>query len=296
MEPMLHRLIGEHIKLVIRQNTRLELVKADPGQMEQVIMNLVVNARDAMPDGGTLSIDTANTVIEETPGERTVALAAGRYVTITINDTGIGMDETTKVRIFEPFFTTKAMGKGTGLGLSTVFGIIKQSGGSIDCSSEPGNGTTFTIQLPCATENLHDDEYRKTAVISTKGNETILVAEDDELLRTATCKMLEIAGYDVVAASNGHEAIPAAKKHANPVHLLFADMIMPDMGGKRLWQHMRELYPKMKVLFTSGYSEEMTGSDKQFPKGVFFLQKPFDMGTLLRKVREVLDAEQSIDD
>ena len=289
MEPMLRRLLGEHIKLNIRYEPDLETVKADPGQMEQVFMNLSVNARDAMPEGGILSIETGNTIAGELFTGQSASFSEGRCVMIAVGDTGIGMDDKTKARIFEPFFTTKEIGKGTGLGLSTVYGIIKQSGGTVDCSSEPGKGTTFRVCLPVSAANVQTEEGEKRPVTSTTGTETVLVVEDEEMVRGPLVKMLKRAGYQVISAANGENAIAAARDCEERVQLLLTDMVMPGMNGKILATHLLKTNPTMKTLFISGYSDELIGRDDTGNGNVFLLPKPFNMATLLKKIREVLD-------
>jgi two-component system cell cycle sensor histidine kinase/response regulator CckA len=289
VEKMLHRLIGADIELVTALAPDLGRVKADPGQIEQVIVNLVVNSRDAMPDGGKLTIETANVVLDENYAQQHVASVPGHYVMIAVSDTGCGMDEATMTRIFEPFFTTKEKGKGTGLGLATVYGIVKQSGGNIWCYSEPGKGTTFKVYLPQVMDEVPAAVPQKKGAKTACGTETILIAEDEETIRELASEMLSIAGYKVIPAANGGEALLACKNFKGTIHLLLTDVVMPQMSGKQLVQSLLELRPGLKVLFTSGYTDDAIVHHGFLDEGTPFLQKPFNMDTLTRKVRDVLD-------
>jgi two-component system, cell cycle sensor histidine kinase and response regulator CckA len=290
VEKMLCRLIGEHIELSTALSPDLGRVKADPGQIEQVIVNLAVNSRDAMPDGGKLTIETSNVVLDENYAAQHVASVPGAYVMIAVTDTGCGMDETTETRIFEPFFTTKEKGKGTGMGLATVYGIVKQSGGNIWCYSELGKGTTFKVYLPQvadmgASPLVPQREGAKTV----SGTETILIAEDEETILEIASEMLTIAGYSVIPAMNGGEALLACRNFKGEIHLLITDVIMPHMSGKQLVQSLLELRPGLKILYTSGYTDDSIVHHGFLEEGTPFLQKPFNMEALTRKVREVLD-------
>ena len=291
LEKMLRRLIGEDIRLTIAPAADLRRIKTDPGQIEQVIMNLVVNARDAMPQGGNLTLETSNVVLDQAYAARHVGVRPGAYVMLAVSDTGCGMDKEAMAHIFEPFFTTKAPGKGTGLGLSTVYGIIKQSGGNVWAYSEPGRGTTFKIYLP-QVEGVVDRPPRdgpRTGI--PRGSETILLAEDQKELRELIRQMLEMNGYTVIAASDGLEAIEICKRHEAPIHLMLSDVVMPQMGGRELAQRLATVRPDMKVLYMSGYTSNAIVHHGILDPGTLFIQKPFTPDSLARKVREVLDAD-----
>lgn len=289
-EKMLRRLIGEDIELVTRLAPDLGQVKADTGQLEQVILNLAVNARDAMPQGGTLTIRTANVDLTEKYARQPAEVEPGPYVLLAMSDTGIGMDTVTQARIFEPFFTTKAPGQGTGLGLATVYGIVKQSGGTIGVTSEPGHGTTFKIYLPRVDRIMQalKPEANLPATMPA-GTETVLLAEDEELVRALTRQVLEMNGYTVLEASHGGEALLLAEQHPEPIDLLLTDVIMPHMSGNDLAKRLAALHPGMKVLYISGYTDQAIAHYGVLAPDLFFLQKPFSPQTLARKVREVLD-------
>ncbi len=289
-EKMLRRLIGENIELRTALEPGLGRIKADPGQIEQVIMNLVVNARDAMPDGGALTIETENVLLDEAYVRQHVALASGAYVTLAIIDTGAGIDEDTQRRIFEPFFTTKEVGKGTGLGLSTVYGIVKQSGGDILVYSEVGRGTTFRIYLPRLSDDSEEFKRGSDPEGTLHGTETVLMAEDDEMVRMLTREVLEAYGYNVLEAANGDSAVLICALYVEPIHLLISDVIMPGMTGTELADRLAEVRPKMKVLYMSGYTDNSVVHRRLLNKTASFLQKPFTPKSLARKVREVLDA------
>jgi len=293
---MLTRLIGEDIDLVMVPESQLGAVKADPGQIEQVIMNLAVNARDAMPDGGKLTIETSNITLDETFTRMHAPLNPGDYVLLTISDTGTGMDSETQTHIFEPFFTTKGP-KGTGLGLSMVYGIIKQSGGYIWVESELAKGTSFKIYLPRFTEA---EERVSVAPVSgaAKGPniETILLVEDEENLRRLARQYLETQGYKVLEAADSAAAVHICSDNPGPIHLLLTDVIMPGLNGRQLAERIVSLRPKVKVLYMSGYTENVIGHDGTLESGVNLLQKPFSLPALKNKVREVLDAQGSAEE
>ena len=286
MENMLRRLTGNSVELVTRLDQNLGMVKADAGQLEQVILNLCVNARDAMPDGGTLTIETTNVELSPTATLEQSIEAAGEYVMLAVTDTGTGMDADTKARIFEPFFTTKSE-QGTGLGLATVYGIVKQSGGDIWVYSEPGRGTSFKVFLPRVHE-MSDEMPTPQRATPSGGTETVLLAEDEDSIRKVAIRVLEKAGYRVLAARNGEEAATIAETYEGHIHLLVSDMMMPVMDGRRLAERLRALRPDTRILLLSGYT------DATDQRGAFtdaeFLQKPFSTETLARKVRELLDA------
>ncbi len=288
---MLQRLIGEDVALVTVLAPDLGAVKADPGQLEQVIMNLAVNARDAMPQGGKLTIETTNVDLDVTYTMEHTAVSPGPYVLLTVSDTGVGMDEETQRRIFEPFFTTKQTGTGTGLGLATVYGIVKQSGGFIWVYSEPGHGTTFKIYLPRVDEPA-EAEQRGTTPQYVHGTETVLLAEDAGPLRAVARQILKREGYTVLEAPDGKSALEGAAAHDGPIHLLITDVIMPEMSGRQLAERLKQQRPELKVLFVSGYTDDAIIRHGVLEPGIAFLQKPFSPELLARKVREVLDSPQ----
>ncbi|MGA8013314.1 MAG: PAS domain S-box protein [Candidatus Acidiferrales bacterium] len=289
MEKMLRRLIGEDVELSTVLSPELGRLKADQGQLEQVVMNLVVNARDAMPQGGKLVIDTQNMVMDDAFIRRyPYPVQAGPYVCLTVTDSGIGMDPETKARAFEPFFTTKEKGKGTGLGLSTVYGVVKQSGGYIDIDSSPGAGTTFKIYLPRVHDAIKAESPTGTATSFT-GNETILLAEDETSLRTLTRNTLELCGYKVLEAKDGIEALEVSDRHQGSIDLLLTDMVMPGMGGRALAQELTRRRPDIRLAYMSGYTGQAVGSQGPVDPGSVFLLKPFTREVLTRKIREALD-------
>lgn len=289
MEKMFGRVIGETITLRTELKPDLPAVHADEGQLEQVIANLVINARDAMPEGGTLSIATGTVRLETGDPRLLASMPAGDYVTLSVTDTGVGMDEETKANVFEPFFTTKAVGKGTGLGLAMVYGTVRQSEGGVTVDSAPGDGTTFTIYLPQASKNSLTALPAATHPLrSILGSETILVVEDESSIRAMSSRILEQAGYKVLSAADGQEAISMAAGYAGPIDLLFTDMVMPGMNGIALAAELALVRPEMKVLYTSGYSDSDVVQNDVLKKGVRFINKPFGVSDLLREVREVL--------
>jgi len=288
---MLTRLIGEDIDLVMVPSSEIGAVKADPGQIEQVVMNLAVNARDAMPQGGKLTIETANVKVDANYARFHSPVKPGDYVMLAISDTGMGMDTETQTHIFEPFYTTKGL-KGTGLGLSTVYGIIKQSEGYIWVYSEPGKGTTFKIYLPrvdAAAMQVEAPQSLARSEHTGPGRETILLVEDEENLRQLTRQSLENQGYNVVDATDGAAAIRLSHAYKGPIHLLLTDVIMPGMNGRELANQVSSSRPDMKVLYMSGYTENHIGHNGTLDQGITLLQKPFTLPALQAKVREVLD-------
>jgi PAS domain S-box-containing protein len=288
---LLGRVIGEDIELVMISGRDLGLVKADPGQMEQVIMNLAVNARDAMPQGGKLTIETANATVGERFTRREVPAAPGDYVMLSVSDNGLGMDAETQAHIFEPFFSTKGL-KGTGLGLSTVYGIVKQSGGYIWVTSEPNQGTTFRIYLPRVSEPGEDGVAPEASLALPEvaaGHETILLVEDETTVRELTRQYLETLGYKVFEAPGPAVALEISNAHEGPIHLLLSDVIMPGMNGRELAQRIVSARPETRVLYISGYSENVIGHNGTLEAGINLLQKPFALPTLKTKVRQVLD-------
>ncbi len=285
---MLKRMIGEDVHLVFNSGSFHATVKADPGLIEQVILNLAVNARDAMPRGGKLTVETARVEVDETYKLTHPAVSAGPYVMLAVSDTGCGMDKDTQAHIFEPFFTTKEQGKGTGLGLATVYGIVKQSGGSVWVYSEPGAGTTFKIYLPAFDGLPQSPEIR---TVTKGGSETILLVEDDAGLREFTRIVLESrGGYRVLASESGKRALLFAAQFKGPIHLLLTDVVMPAMNGRKLSEKLARVRPDMKILFMSGYTDDTVVRHGVLEEEMAFLQKPFTPESLLRKVRNALDA------
>lgn len=289
LQKMLTRLIGEDIELRTSLSPNLANVKADPTQLEQVIMNLAVNARDAMPTGGKVTIETANVVLDDAYSKQHIAVIPGPYVMIAVSDSGVGMDAETQRRMFEPFFTTKSSGKGTGLGLSMVYGIVKQSGGNIWVYSEPEHGTTFKIYLPAVEGEASaiETEIEQTVHPAT---ETVLLVEDEEIVRSLVLEVLKSEGYTVVTAASGSEALDVCSTHKGPIHLLITDVVMPGMSGKQLVTQLVGKCRDVKVLYMSGYTDDAIVNHGVLDAGVAFLQKPFTPGVVLSKVREVLNS------
>jgi len=287
MERLLRPLIGENVKLTTSLATGAGHTRADAGQLEQVLMNLVVNAKDAMPDGGKLTIQTQNIVMDENHRRGQMFIRPGNYVMLSVSDTGMGMDRETQSRIFEPFFTTKEKGKGTGLGLSTVYGIVKQSGGYVMVQSEKGHGTTFNIYLP-QVEATADLSAAPVPRAPEGGSETILVVEDEESVRQLVRETLQAKGYRVVEAENGEAGLAAAAKHDGKIDMVITDVVMPGIGGRELVRLLAAARPETKVLYLSGYTEDAIVSEGTIESGTAFLQKPFTLQNLSRKVREVL--------
>ncbi|PYS96265.1 MAG: hybrid sensor histidine kinase/response regulator [Acidobacteria bacterium] len=290
MEKMLRRLIGEDVEFRTALASDLGSIKADPGQIEQVLLNLCVNARDAMPGGGNLTVETSNVYLDEEYASHHVGVESGAYVMLAVSDTGYGMDEETQSRIFEPFFTTKEMGKGTGLGLSTVYGIVRQSGGNVWVYSEVGRGTTFKVYLPRVDEGVREYRRSDSPEDAARGTETILLAEDDEMVRRLAREVLEMYGYRVLEAPNGGAALLLCERHAGAIDLLVTDAIMPEMSGRELSERLSHLRPDMKVLFMSGYADTAAVQQGVLDEWANFIQKPFTPDALTRKVREILDA------
>lgn len=284
---MLQRLIGENIDLVDNLSPNLNKIKADPGQIEQVLMNLVINARDAMPKGGRLTISTANIQLDNN-STKNLELAPGSYVWFAVTDTGQGIDTATQLRIFEPFFTTKAIGKGTGLGLSTVYGIIQQNGGQIDVTSQLGEGATFEIWLPAATKTARTTMANTPDLSDLTGHETILLVEDEVNVRTIIHKFLHRRGYNVIEAKNVQEALELCRQDKLQIDLIVTDIIMPEMNGYDLVKQVSQWHADLKVLYVSGYSDDVLDKHDIGQEGVALLEKPFSSVALARKVREVL--------
>ncbi len=294
IEKMLPRLIGEDIDLVVVPGPELGLIRADQGQLEQVIMNLAVNARDAMPQGGKLTIETSNIYLDEGYAQHHLAVTPGPYVMLTVSDTGIGMNPDVQARIFEPFFTTKEMGKGTGLGLATVHGIVNQSGGHIWVYSEPNEGSTFKIYLPQVKQARAElDQQKQPEVATLLGSETILLVEDDKMVRDLICQTLTGYGYTVLEASDGREAMAVCQQRTGTIHLLLTDVIMPGgMNGSELAEQLALLSPQIKVLYISGYpGEAIAHHSNLVVSNTSFISKPFSPTILGQKVREVLDSK-----
>jgi two-component system, cell cycle sensor histidine kinase and response regulator CckA len=291
MEKMLKRLIGEDIELATVQEANLGRVKADAGQIEQVILNLAVNARDAMPDGGKITIETANIELDEAYARTHSTVVPGSYVMLAVSDTGMGMTSETITHIFEPFFTTKEKGKGTGLGLSTVYGIVKQSAGNVWVYSEIGRGSTFKVYLP----RVHDAAnmtHTTSAPESIRGTETILLVEDEAPVRSLVRETLQAYGYKVLEAQGAEDAISIFQEYVQPIHLLLTDVVMPQVSGKELAKRMSPSHPEAEILFMSGYTDNAIVRHGVLDANTFFLQKPFMPRTLVTKVREVLDAKR----
>ena len=286
---MLGRLIGENIQLVTTLAADLAPVRADAGQLEQIVINLAVNARDAMPGGGRLSIETANVELDDSYALQHGVVRPGRYVMLAVSDSGVGMDEETKRRLFEPFFTTKAQGKGTGLGLSTVYGIVKQSEGYVWVYSEPGKGAAFKVYLPRAEGRADAGSTLAPKGLPSGGSEKVLVVEDEEAVRYLTRVLLERSGYNVLDAANPHEAEAVFGKQTDSIDLLVTDVVMPGSSGPALFKRLAERQPGLKVLFMSGYTDDTMVSEGRLDTGGAFIQKPFTADGLMRKVREVLD-------
>jgi PAS domain S-box-containing protein len=293
MDGMLRRLLGEDIiELCADLEQDLGSIKADPGQIEQVIMNLAVNARDAMPTGGRLTIETRNVTVGKGPQRDTVMLDEGAYVMLAVRDTGHGMTEETQSHLFEPFFTTKEKGKGTGLGLSTVYGIVKQSGGTIGVESKLGCGTTFKIFFPRVDETASGATVPGASAVRAHGRETILLVEDEPAVRGLVHEALRLNGYNVLVARHGIEALLTGAKHMGPIHLLLTDVVMPQMSGPEVAEKLTAVRPEIKVLYMSGYPDHPVFSQSGVKRGTAFLQKPFTPNVLTQKVREVLDGEK----
>jgi two-component system, cell cycle sensor histidine kinase and response regulator CckA len=289
MTNMLRRLIGEDIELSLLPAANLGTVLVDPGQIEQVLLNLVVNARDAMPRGGKLTIETANVDLDESFAADHLEVVPGRHVMLSVSDTGVGMDAATRARIFEPFFTTKEKGKGTGLGLSTVFGIVKQSAGSVWVYSEVGSGTTFKVYLPRAAAGASAPVGAGPPLATVRGSETILLVEDDEQVRILACTILRRSGYRVLDAATGGDALLICEQYQGTIHLLLTDVVMPRMSGRELWERLAPVRKAMKVLFMSGYTDDAIVRHGVMSSEFPFIQKPLMPALLLTKLRGVLD-------
>ncbi len=284
---MLTRLIGEDVQVRLKLGSELGCVRADAGQIEQVIMNLAVNARDAMPKGGEISVETANVELAESYTQTHIPVQPGPYVMLAVSDNGVGMSPAIRERIFDPFFTTKEKGQGTGLGLSTVYGIVKQSSGYIWVYSEPGRGTAFKIYLPRIEGAAETRVPAESLAAPARGDETILLVEDEESVRALACRTLESKGYRVLDARDGAEAVEIAQRER--IDLLLTDMVLPGMGGREIAARVHDLQPEASVLFTSGYTDDVMVRGGLLERGAAFLEKPFTPAVLARRVREVLD-------
>ncbi|HMD16361.1 MAG TPA: PAS domain S-box protein, partial [Terriglobales bacterium] len=291
IDTMLRRLIGEDIEILTVPGRDLGTVKADPGQVEQVIMNLVVNARDAMPSGGKLTLETENAELDEAYARDHAPVQPGRYVMLAVSDTGTGMTADTQAHIFEPFFTTKEVGKGTGLGLSTVYGIVKQSGGYVWVYSEPDQGTTFKIYFPRIDQPAEEVGVEKRPAGVQRGTETILLVEDDEQLRQLISSVLGECGYKVLPAAGTAEGLALCRNNHHDIRLLVTDVILPGMNGRQLAEQVKQISPRTRVLYISGYTSNAIVHYGVLDPGLWFLPKPFSLSALVVKVREVLDAE-----
>ncbi len=293
MEKILGRLIGEDVKLALEVRQDIGCVRIDPGQLEQVIMNLAVNARDAMPGGGVLKITTSGVTLTADYAHRSPPVVAGPYVMITVEDNGSGMSAEAQQHLFEPFFTTKEPGKGTGLGLATVYGIVKQSGGYIWLTTRSGVGTTFTLHFPVAPASEPERWPRESAAESPKqGSETVLVVEDNTALRNLATRVLRQAGYMVLAATDGEEAIRIGREHDGPIHLMFTDVVMPHMSGRAAFNELQKFRPSLKVLYSSGYMDDTIVHHGVLEEGILLLPKPYTPSVLVRKIREVLESTE----
>jgi signal transduction histidine kinase/ActR/RegA family two-component response regulator len=292
---MLTWLIGEDIKLRTNPQVPLGLIKADPGQIEQIIVNLAVNARDAMPDGGELSIATSDSSLDEAYCQQQPDAVPGKYVVLIMSDTGSGMTDEVKEHLFEPFFTTKPKEKGTGLGLATIYGAVKQHRGSIEVISEPGKGTTFKVFFPCVTDGDLVQQNQKPDTALPEGTETILLVEDNSMVLDFALNALKDLGYKVIQASNGEDAISLAERHDGKIHILVSDVILPRMNGKALADRLVHIRPEMSVLFTSGYSEDLISHHGVLEDGIHFINKPYTAYALARKIRDVLGKDVPVE-
>jgi CheY-like chemotaxis protein len=291
MRSLLERVLGEDVDLIMDLDPSLGQVTADPGQLEQVVLNMAVNARDAMPQGGQLTLETRHVDVDPTYAHQGIEPAPGSYEVLSIGDTGVGMDAATIARVFEPFFTTKPIGKGTGLGLATAYGVIKQSGGHITVDSEPGNGTIFHLYLP-TTESSESASLAVDETAARRGTEVVLLAEDDANLRALSREILASEGYTVLESRDVEDAVRIAEQEDGTVHLLLTDVVMPHMNGRGLADAVKRFRPDVKVLFMSGYTDDAIVHHGVLDPGIALLQKPFSPAALARKVREVLDRPQ----
>jgi two-component system, cell cycle sensor histidine kinase and response regulator CckA len=291
--PILQRILGEDIELITAVDPALGQVTADPGQLEQVILNLVVNARDAMPQGGRLTIEAGNVTLDQAGTSRSRGMGPGEYIRLAVSDTGCGMDAETQAHIFEPFFTTKEPGKGTGLGLFTVYGIVSQNGGTMQVASIPGVGTTFTIHLPQVDSPVTEIQVETAPQVLPHGWETILLIEDEAVVRDLVRQVLQAAGYAVFEAANSEQALQLCSAHRGPIHLLLSDVVLPGLSGPEVAEQLASTRPEMQVIYMSGYALDTIRHSGIPPQQRMFLQKPFTPSTLLAHVREALDASKA---
>jgi CheY-like chemotaxis protein len=294
LHTMLVRLIREDIEIRYSPGEALRPVKIDVGQFQQVLVNLVVNSRDAMPDGGTILVETSNVELDEGYCARHPYVRPGRYVLLAVSDTGCGMTEEVKTHIFEPFFTTKPKGSGTGLGLATTYGVVKQSGGSIEVYSEVGKGTTVKIYLPLVEESAREAKEEPHGINLSGGSETVLLVEDEEVVRDISAAILRKLGYRVLQASNGMQAIGMAREYAHRIDLLMTDVVMPGMNGRELSERLLDIHPETKVLFASGYTEDAIVQHGVLEEGVSFIGKPYSPPALAKKIRDVLETGATV--
>jgi CheY-like chemotaxis protein len=293
LEKLIHRLISEDVELVTVLAPDVSPIRVDPALIEQILVNLAVNARDAMPAGGRLTIETANVELDDTHVETHGSMKPGRYVMLTVSDTGEGMDSATRARVFEPFFTTKEHGRGSGLGLATVYGMVKQSGGFIRVDSEPGHGSVFNVFLPPAairSASSRPEEQGRRESDPAQGWETVLLVEDEDAVRAFAREVLVRHGYAVLEARHGVDALRAAERHTDDIHLLLTDVVMPLMSGRELSERLASPRPNMKILFMSGYTDHAL-IDRELPAGAPLIQKPFTPAALAQRVRNILDEQ-----
>ena len=288
-ESLLRPIIGEDVRVILRLDPKIGHVKADPAQLEQVILNLALNARDAMPAGGTLALETCNIQVDAALARQSPGLIPGSYVRLWVADTGHGIDPGVMPQIFEPFFTTKEVGKGSGLGLSTVYGVVKQSGGCVTVSSEPGKGAAFGVYLPRASELPERRSLTPLGATSTNGSETILLVEDEAVVRDLVCEILRESGYAILCAPSGAEAMNISAEHAKPIDLLITDVVMPEMSGPELANRLRHARGELRVLYMSGYTDDAVLVRQGLPENCAFIRKPYTPRQFLQKVRETLD-------
>lgn len=294
-QKMLRRLIGEDIEIILSQRANFGTVKIDQSQMEQILVNLVVNARDAMPDGGHLTLETADVTLDEEYCEKHAYMKAGDYVMLSVLDDGVGIEEEALDQIFEPFFTTKERGKGTGLGLATIYGIVKQNEGTIEVQSEIGKGTVFKVYLPRVADEPEDEKESVLREIVPTGTATILVVEDERLVREVAVRLLRRQGYRVFQASSGPEALAFMERRGGDVDLVLIDVIMPEWNGRECADRLRERFPEIRVLYTSGYAESTIFSHGVLDPEIDFIRKPFNPRSLATKVKEVLERKPAND-
>jgi CheY-like chemotaxis protein len=288
-EKMLRHFIGEDIEVTMHLDPSVGAIMGDPTQIEQILLNLAINARDAMPNGGKLTLETKNLFLDEAYARTHSEVQPGPYVMLGVSDTGHGMDANVLSRIFDPFFTTKGKERGTGLGLSTVYGIVKQHQGHVSAYSEPDQGSTFRVYLPLLQQASEQEPASPAVATQLRGNETILIVEDDEIVRQLTSEVLEALGYKILQGRDPEEAKRVTALHEGPIHLLLTDVVLPQMDGKSLFHFLSPLFPEMRVLYVSGYTENAIVHHGVLDAGVKFLQKPFTVQALSRKVREVLE-------